>query len=478
MIPPVVIPLTAEMHPRFVTHRLASLDGLCVLESAVQHAHLGRYSYVMADPWQSGDEYNVQALTDPLSPIAEVMKNLPFERQPELPPFQGGFTGVLSYEAGRAFDRMPSARHRDFLIPDFSKSFYDVVFAWDHIENRGWLISQGWPEIEPAARAKRATARARQLMNLLEQKVTDLNPQIPQEADTSRRSLESLSAPSFALAGRDNIWSNFRREDYLQAVERVIEYIRAGDIFQANLTQRLLTPQTIPSLQIWERLRQHNPSPFMAFWQRPAWSLLSASPERFLKIEKQSVETRPIKGTRRRQGAEADLFLRDELRESRKDVAENVMIVDLLRNDLSRVCRAGSVNVPALCEVETYRTVQHLVSVVTGELSEPFNSWDALRACFPGGSITGAPKVRATEIIAELEPTTRGPYTGTLFYMTPDLWCDSSILIRTFIASEGWLQLGVGGGIVVNSNPVQEFEETLTKASGMLTALTRPHSSE
>ncbi|WP_131818517.1 anthranilate synthase component I family protein, partial [Planctopirus hydrillae] len=189
-------------------------------------------------------------------------------------------------------------------------------------------------------------------------------------------------------------------------------------------------------------------------------------------------ETRPIKGTRRRQGAEADLFLRDELRESRKDVAENVMIVDLLRNDLSRVCRAGSVNVPALCEVETYRTVQHLVSVVTGELSEPFNSWDALRACFPGGSITGAPKVRATEIIAELEPTTRGPYTGTLFYMTPDLWCDSSILIRTFIASEGWLQLGVGGGIVVNSNPVQEFEETLTKASGMLTALTRPHSSE
>jgi para-aminobenzoate synthetase component 1 len=202
--------------------------------------------------------------------------------------------------------------------------------------------------------------------------------------------------------------------------------------------------------------------------------VLSSSPERFLRVEDGVVETRPIKGTRQRRPApEADLFTRDELRESEKDRAENVMIVDLLRNDLSRVCRPGSIRVPKLCAVETYETVQHLVSEVRGELRAGRDFWDLLAASFPGGSITGAPKVRAMEIITELERVARGPYCGSLFYCGFDGRADSSILIRTFVQRGGWIQCSVGGGIVAQSDPEAEYEETLHKAAGMLRALDR-----
>jgi para-aminobenzoate synthetase component 1 len=199
----------------------------------------------------------------------------------------------------------------------------------------------------------------------------------------------------------------------------------------------------------------------------------SASPERFVRVANGEVETRPIKGTRsRRATPEADLFTRDELRESEKDQAENVMIVDLLRNDLSRVCAPGTIRVPELCRVETYETVQHLVSEVRGRLNVGQTPWDLFRAVFPGGSVTGAPKVRSMEIIAELEPTARGPYCGSLFYVGFNGQADSNILIRTFTVRNGWIQCPVGGGIVAQSNPVAEYEETLVKAEGMLRALT------
>ncbi|MFO0918713.1 MAG: anthranilate synthase component I family protein [Planctomycetaceae bacterium] len=219
-------------------------------------------------------------------------------------------------------------------------------------------------------------------------------------------------------------------------------------------------------------LHRVNPAPFAGLFLGKDWAVISASPERFLRVEDRDVETRPIKGTRRRpHGAEADLFLQDELRASEKDTAENVMIVDLLRNDLSRVCLPGTIRVPRLCTVESYRTVQHLVSEVRGQLRPGRSAWDLFRATFPGGSITGAPKVRAMEIIAELEPTARGPYTGSLFYVGFDGAVDSNLLIRTFAWRRGWLQCGVGGGIVAQSDPVAEYEETLHKAAGMLQAL-------
>src|SRR5690606_3382181 len=228
--------------------------------------------------------------------------------------------------------------------------------------------------------------------------------------------------------------------------------IRAGDLFQANLSQRLLAPLRRSPVALYQRLRQCNPAPFAGYFACDDWAVVSASPERFLRVDANEVETRPIKGTRRRRPLpEADLFTRDELRESEKDQAENVMIVDLLRNDLSRVCRPGSIRVPQLCTVETYETVQHLVSEVRGTLRAGCDASDRFAATFPGGSVTGSPKVRAMEIIAELEPTVRGPYCGSLFYVGFDGTMDSSILIRTFTCRHGWVQFPVGGGIVAQS---------------------------
>jgi para-aminobenzoate synthetase component 1 len=281
--------------------------------------------------------------------------------------------------------------------------------------------------------------------------------------------LVDLGANRFPLTTVPGLTSNFSREEYLAGVRQAIEYIRAGDIFQVNLSQRLAMRCERDPVETYLILRRVNPAPFAGFLAHDDWAVASSSPERFLAVRDGVVETRPIKGTRQRRGiSEADLFTRDELRESGKDQAENVMIVDLLRNDLSRVCQPGTVRVPDLARVETYETVQHLVSVVEGRLAAGQSPWSLLAAAFPGGSITGAPKVRAMEIIAELEPTVRGPYCGSLFYTTPQGTMDSNILIRTLCLRHGWAAFPVGGGIVAQSEPVNEYAETLHKAAGML----------
>jgi para-aminobenzoate synthetase component 1 len=272
--------------------------------------------------------------------------------------------------------------------------------------------------------------------------------------------------------GHRGVSSNFDRPGYLAAVRRAVEYIHAGDCFQVNLSQRLLCGATEPPLDLYARLRERNPAPFAGYFDLGDFVVLSASPERFLRIEDGLVQTRPIKGTRPRGATpEEDENRRAELLRSAKDRAENVMIVDLLRNDLGRVCAYGSVEVTALCQLETYRTVHHLVSEVRGRLRPGLGAVDLLRAAFPGGSVTGAPKVRAMEIIAELEPTARGPYCGALGYVGFDGAMDTNILIRTITAGKGWLQFPVGGGVVADSDPEAEYAETLHKAEGMLRAL-------
>jgi para-aminobenzoate synthetase component 1 len=290
--------------------------------------------------------------------------------------------------------------------------------------------------------------------------------QIESRRAGSKLKIETL-ARTRPAPGMSGLWSNFSRDEYLRTVERAIEFIYAGDIFQVNLSQRLLFEQSGSPLDLYARLRERNPAPFAGYFAHDDWVVASASPERFVRVADGAVETRPIKGTRSRRAApEADLFTRDELRESEKDQAENVMIVDLLRNDLSRVCAPGTIRVPHLCRVETYETVQHLVSEVRGRLHHGKTPWDLFRAVFPGGSVTGAPKVRSMEIIAELEPTARG-----LFYLGFNGQADSNILIRTFTIRNGWIQCPVGGGIVAQSDPAAEYEETLVKAEGMLRAL-------
>jgi len=259
----------------------------------------------------------------------------------------------------------------------------------------------------------------------------------------------------------------------LDAVARVIEYVYAGDIFQANLSQRLEAPLAGTPFELYRRLRQRNPAPFAAYLAFGDVVVVSSSPERFLCVDAgRRVETRPIKGTRPRGvGPEHDAALALALAESDKDRAENVMIVDLLRNDLSRVCQPGTVRVPELFALEHYQTVHHLVSTVVGELAPELDALDLLRAAFPGGSITGAPKVRAMQIIAELEPTQRGVYCGSIGYLSATGALDSSIVIRTYLVVGRDVYFQVGGGIVADSDPEQEYRETLDKARGLIAAL-------
>jgi para-aminobenzoate synthetase component I len=444
----------------------ADQPGLVVLESALVREPTGRYSFLTADPFETHIVERALFGSDPFAPIRRRLSELETVPVAGLPPFQGGAAGLLAYELGTAFERIPRARHDEFQLPDLAVGLYDWVIAWEHRERRAWIISQGFPAIEPIERERRARQRLDFVRGRLRSK------ELPRVVNAPRlRPAESLS-PQFAAPGLEGLLSNFSRDGYIQAVERTIECIFAGDIFQANLSQRLIYPAQLDPIALARKLRRHNPAPFAGVYLCDDWAVVSASPERFVAVRDGEVETRPIKGTRKRPPApEADLFTRDELRESRKDQAENVMIVDLLRNDLSRVCAPGSIRVPQLCGVETYETVQHLVSEVRGRLEPGRTAWDLIRAVFPGGSITGAPKVRAMEIIADLEPTVRGPYCGSLFYVGYDGSTDSSILIRTFVCRRGWIACSVGGGIVADSDPASEYEETLHKATGMLRAL-------
>jgi para-aminobenzoate synthetase component 1 len=266
--------------------------------------------------------------------------------------------------------------------------------------------------------------------------------------------------------------STFTHRGYLSAVARVREYILAGDIFQANLSQRFEAPLREAPWRVYRRLRTMNPAAFGAYMNCGDFQVLSVSPERFLRLSGPKVETRPIKGTRPRGlGPMHDAMLGQVLTESDKDRAENVMIVDLLRNDLSRVCRPGSVRVPELFSLEHHPTVHHLVSTVVGELEPPADAVALVRATFPGGSITGAPKVRAMEIIAELEPTRRGVYCGSLGYLGANGEMDTSIAIRTCVTTGGRIYFQAGGGIVADSDPEQEYRETLDKARGIIRTL-------
>jgi para-aminobenzoate synthetase component 1 len=298
----------------------------------------------------------------------------------------------------------------------------------------------------------------------------DDRPRVPSQTATP--------APSYPVTSTDaalaiGLRSTFTHRGYLDAVARVREYIVAGDIFQANLSQRFHAPLGEPPFELYRRLRTRNPAPFAAYLAFGDVTVLSASPERFLRLDHQrQVETRPIKGTRPRGLAPMhDAALGRALAESEKDRAENVMIVDLLRNDLSRVCRPGTVRVPELFALEQHPTVHHLVSTVIGELEPSADAVDLVRAAFPGGSITGAPKVRAMEIIAELEPTRRGVYCGSIGYLSATGAMDSSIVIRTLVASGGEVYFQAGGGIVADSDPELEYRETLDKVAGLIGVL-------
>jgi para-aminobenzoate synthetase component I len=473
-IRPLVEELIPAPDPWQVCLQLSSFRHLLFLDSAGDHPDVGRYSFVTAQPfhWMTArrgminDSDSGCWKCNPFAALAGMLAPYRLERIPDLPPFQGGAAGLFGYDLCHHIERLPWARRDQFKTPDVAIGLYDWVVAFDHAQKRAWIVSTGLPACDPANRNRRAAMRLDALMRLLAKdgaKIPPFRAMAAFEVDPGRLS---------PLPGLPGVSSNFDQPDYLKAVRRAVEYIHAGDCFQVNLSQRLLHKETVHPLELYRRLRERNPAPFAAYFDLGNFVIASASPERFLRVENSAVETRPIKGTRPRGPTpEDDRRQMDDLMHSAKDRAENVMIVDLLRNDLGRVCAYGSIRVPAVCQLETYEHVHHLVSEVRGRLRPEMGPVDLLRAAFPGGSVTGAPKVRAMEIIAELEPTARGPYCGSLGYIGFDGSMDTNILIRTFTIGRGWMQFPVGGGIVADSKPEDEYAETLHKAEGLLRAL-------
>lgn len=393
---------------------------------------------------------------DPFAALGAELGRHPSIAVPGVAPFQGGAVGYLGYEMARGLEDIPAPPSGPDDFPEMQMMLCDLVVALDHRERRAFIVSSGHPEPDPAARRARAEERLRHA----ERRLAAVVP------------LDAPAVPSRA----PRITSDVSRAAYETAVRRVIDYILAGDVFQANISQRFRAelPATLGPLDLYRRLHAGNPAPFSAYLKLDDLVIASSSPERFLRLDGDRVETRPIKGTRPRGVSAADDdALAAELSVSEKDRAENVMIVDLLRNDLSRVCRDGSVEVPELCAVERFATVMHLVSTVTGRLRPGMTAVDLLTACFPGGSITGAPKIRAMEIIAELEATRRGPYCGAIGYLGFDGALDTSVVIRTYAIRGRRVTFQAGGGIVADSRPGAEYEETLAKARALFAALSR-----
>jgi len=435
------------------------------LDSGMDPQKLGRYSFMGSNPFlvmrSRGDEITLirdgveeKRRGNPFDILGELLKEYTLESNEAGIPFTGGAVGYFSYDLCHFVERLPTKAVDDLNLPECYLGFYDAVIAFDHQENRTYLVSTGFPELEEKKRKQRAELRLNELRNL----IALAPPPAPEKQTGSGKKLV--------------LKANFSHEGYLEAVAKAREYICAGDIFQVNLSQRLEVELNTTPYELYRRLRAINPAPFASFFNFDGVSIVGASPERFLKVRGDRVETRPIKGTKPRGKTPAeDKALAESLLASKKDRAENIMIVDLERNDIGRVCRYGTVKVTELAILETYPTVFHLTSTVVGQLREGKNLIDLLKATFPGGSITGAPKVRAMEIIDELEPTRRSVYTGSLGYIGFSGDMDLNIVIRTIIVKDGKAYFQVGGAIVYDSVPESEYIETLDKGKALIQTL-------
>lgn len=440
-----------------------------LLESALPMERYGRYSMLGSNPvgviWSKNGVTEVSAggvkrisRLDVLRAIDEQIEEFGYADDPELAslPFTGGALGYFSYDLNRQIEVLPNIARDDQGIPDVYLGFYTEAIIIDHKDQRTYAISYLPDNV--ALSARDASFRLKGLID----KATSANKAWLGAPDVGRRN------------GRvaDNLTSNMIKERYSDIIERAQEYIAEGDIFQVNLAQRFKADLKVDHYHLYEKLRACNPAPFAAFLGYRDFSILSSSPERFMLVDGVYVETRPIKGTRPRFiDEQEDARAADELLRSEKDSAEHVMIVDVKRNDLGRVCEFGSVKVPELMVVESYKAVHHLVSTVVGELRPDVSALDLIRASFPGGSITGAPKIRAMEIIEELEPCRRNIYTGAIGYVSANRKMDTNIAIRTIVAIDDRAYLHLGGGIVADSNAQAEYQETLDKGHALFKAL-------
>lgn len=434
---------------------------LAWLDSGGPAGPRSRTSYLAVSPFQvleaglKGTTLDDRAVPlDPFTALARELARFSEAEDPAPVPFTGGVVGFLGYELARHLEAVPSPPAGRLDMPDMVFGFYDLVMAFDASARRAWLFSSGLPHTARPARQRHAAERADWALRRLEQ--------APKRPDTAVPPL---------------VWQReTTRPAHRDKVARILAYIAAGDIYQANLTTRFLarTPPGLDPLDLYAKLRRRNPAPFAAYLGcGTGRAIASASPERFISVDRAGrVESRPLKGTRPRGTTEsADAAFAADLASSIKDRAENLMITDLLRNDIGRVARIGSVRVPSLCAVESFPAVHHLVSEIEARLRPGCGPIELLRACFPGGSITGAPKIRAMEIIAELEDAPRGPYCGAIAWIGFDGAMDSNITIRTLTVTPDVIAAQGGGGIVADSDPDAEFEEMMVKLRPLLRAL-------
>ena len=450
MSTPLVTELPYQPESSTLFETIADLPWAVYLDSGHHHPSQSRYDILSAQPYArlitrgALTEIHAEGVAlsreDPFALVRRFLDIAP--ARGERLPFSGGAIGYFGYDLSRRLETLPAHARDAEKIPDMAIGLYDWAVVVDHCERRSWLVGQGR---DPETDVKWDTLVARFAT-------------LPRER---RRVPFRITSP---------VASNMTREHYLRAFRRVQHYIHEGDCYQVNLAQRFSARAVGDPWLAYQALRVLNPAPFSAYLSTPYVHVLSASPERFLKVVNGTVETKPIKGTRPRAGhARLDAELVQALRESPKDRAENLMIVDLLRNDLAKTCR--SVRVPKLFDVESYATVHHLVSTVTGILRDGRDALDLLRGAFPGGSITGAPKVRAMQIIEELEPQRRGVYCGAIGYVGFDGDLDTAIHIRTVVVKDGQVHVQAGGGTVADAKPDYEYRESLAKAQAIFSAV-------
>jgi para-aminobenzoate synthetase component 1 len=438
-------------------------DGFVWLDSSLNDTRYGRWSYMMTRPFMTlsgsgnvfhlkeGDKNTVHD-GDPLNVLDDILRRYRVETVNDtMPPFTGGAVGFFGYGLLRFTE--PSAQiargTRLASEGDLWLGFYDQVLAFDHERKETWLIANHEHGSDPTS--------------ILDEMERYLDTAIRRDIGTSAGVTEQREL---------NLECPFTKESYVDAVEKVRLYIERGDILQANISRKIMARGKFDPVSLYLRLRAINPAPFAAYVNGGTFRILSSSPERFMRLQDGQAQTRPIKGTRPRgRDADEDDRLRRELTASGKDIAENVMIVDLMRNDLSKVCQPFTVNVPELCAVERFATVFHLTSTVEGKLKPGLTPVDLLRASFPPGSVTGAPKLRALEIIDEVEPDPRGAYCGSIGWIGYDGSMDISVAIRMMVHTDEGARLHSGGGVTYPSRPEDEYEETSVKVSALLEAL-------
>ena len=463
--------LSDTLTPVSAFHKIDDGKTACLFESVIGGEKVGRYSFLAVNPnFQISSRGNEVTLTrsgttetyscdNPLDEIRKHISGVKVARDSSLPPFTGGAVGYAGYDVVRYVEHLPNAPEDDRQLDDMSFAFYDTMLVFDHITKTITALSLAWPARHETVQAayddavQRLSAEIEQLQQPIDPTIVCMDV-VPVSGDP----------PKYT--------SNFSRDQFESAVKECIEYIRAGDIFQVVLSQRLSLPISCDPLEIYRSLRVLNPSPFMFLLRSGSCTLVGSSPEIMCRVVDNEMTVRPLAGTRRRGSSEQeDEELEQELLADEKERAEHVMLVDLGRNDVGRVAKYGSIELPDVMVVERYSHVMHISSTVTGQLAEGNDAFDALMASLPAGTVSGAPKVRAMEIIDELEPHRRGPYAGAVGYIDYSGNMDTCIALRTMVIKDDTAFVQAGAGIVADSDPGMEYEETMNKAKGLLRAI-------